>query len=82
MIYTVKIADEAEQDIRLLHRYIADELRNPSSAFRQACNIYDAIETHDEMPKRFPLRRTEPWKSRNVHCMPVNLNSAVGLGCF
>ena len=72
MIYTVKIADEAENDIRLLRRYIADELENPSSAFRHAYAIYDAIETLDEMPGRFPLRRTEPWKSRNIHSMPVN----------
>lgn len=72
MIYTVKISNEAEQDIRLLRRYIANELENPSSAFRQACDIYDAIETLDEMPARYPLRRTEPWKSRNVHCMPVD----------
>ena len=72
MIYTVKITDEAEKDIRLLCRYIADELENPSSAFRQACDLYDAIETLDEMPGRFPLRRTEPWKSRNIHSMPVN----------
>ena len=31
MIYTVKITDEAEKDIRLLCRYIAGELENPSS---------------------------------------------------
>lgn len=55
MIYTVKITDDAEQDIRLLRRYIADELGNPSSAFRQAYDIYDAIETLDEMPARYPL---------------------------
>ena len=47
MIYTVKLSDEAEQDIRLLRRYIANELENPSSAFRQACDIYDAIEMLD-----------------------------------
>lgn len=72
MIYTVEITDEAEHDIRSIYRYIADELLNPSAAFNQASDIYNAIETLDEMPERFPLRRTEPWRSRNVRCMSVN----------
>ena len=71
MSYHVELTPEAEADLRLIYRYIAEEKENPSAAFGLVDSIYSEIASLAEMPSRYPIWRNEPWKSRGVRSMNV-----------
>ena len=69
--YLIVVQPEAEIDIGNIVHYIAVELENPPAAYRIGVAIYDAIESLDIMPERYKIWPSEPWRSRNIHSLPV-----------
>ena len=55
MIFQIRIMKPAQTDIREIHRYISDELHNPSAAARRISLIDKAIQSLKQNPARFPL---------------------------
>ena len=55
MIWKVKYADDAIQDLQNIYDYIAYMLLEPVTAAKQANSIMDAVESLDHMPLRHSL---------------------------
>ena len=72
MIYTIKITDQADNDIRNIYEYIAYELQSPENASGQLDRIEKCIMSLDDMPERYRFYDREPWKSRGLHIVPVD----------
>lgn len=72
MIYTIKITDQADNDIRNIYEYIAYELQSPENAGSQLDRIKKCIMSLDDMPERYRSYDREPWKSRGLHIVPVD----------
>lgn len=72
MIYTIKITDQADNDIRNIYEYIAYELQSPENASGQLDRIERCIMSLDDMPERYRFYDREPWKSRGLHIVPVD----------
>lgn len=70
IVYTFK----ARQDLRDIYEYIAYELLVPSTAQNMTETIMSKIRTLSDMPDRNPLYKEEPWRSKGVRFLPVNLN--------
>lgn len=71
MICTIKITDQADNDIRNIYEYIAYELQSLEMP-GQLDRIEKCIMSLDDMPERYSLYDREPWKSRGVHIVPVD----------
>ena len=54
MSYHVELTPEAETDLRLIYRYIAEKKENPGAAFSLVDSIYEEIASLAEMPSRYP----------------------------
>jgi plasmid stabilization system protein ParE len=72
MKYDVKITVPALLDMRLIYEYIADTLMEPAIAEKQYTRIEKAVYSLETMPERFRRYEKEPWRSRNLHVMPVD----------
>ena len=72
MTYTIKITDQADNDIRNIYEYIAYELQSPEKASGQLDRIEKCIMSLDDMPERYRFYDREPWKSRGLHIVPVD----------
>lgn len=72
MIFTIKITDQADNDIRNIYKYIAYELQSPKNASDQLDRIEKCIMSLDYMPERYRFYDREPWKSRRLHIVPVD----------
>ena len=72
MIYTIKITDQANNDIRNIYEYIAYELQSPKNASGQLDRIEKCIMSLDNMLERYRFYDREPWKSRGLHIVPVD----------
>ncbi len=55
MIYKIRIMKPAQNDMREIYKYIAEELLNPYAAVRRISSIDEAIQSLKEKPARFPL---------------------------
>jgi toxin ParE1/3/4 len=66
------ISQQAEEDLRAIYAYIAFELQSPQNALRQLRRLEEEIRSLDQMPERFQVYKSEPWRSRNLRIMPVN----------
>lgn len=73
MIYTIKITDQADNDIRNIYEYIAYELQSPENASGQLDRIEKCIMSLDDMSERYCFYDRESWKSRGLHIVPVVL---------
>ena len=62
MTYTIKITDQADNDIRNIYEYIAYELQSPEKASGQLDRIEKCIMSLDDMPGRYRFYDREPWK--------------------
>ena len=65
-LYSVRITPQAQQDIREILSYIADELMNPEAAMRHENTFRDAIVELSESPKRYRRIREQPWGLEGV----------------
>lgn len=72
MKYTIFIAKKAEEDLGKIFEYLAYKVMAGENAVRQLNRIQTAIESLDEMPLRNRVYDKEPWKTRNLHIMPVD----------
>lgn len=72
MIYSIKITEQADDDIRRIYEYIAYELQSPENASGQLERIEERIMNLDQMPERYGFYDREPWKSRGLHIVPVD----------
>ena len=72
MIYTIKITDQADNDVRNIYEYIAYELQSPENASGQMDRIEKCIMSLDDMPERYRFYDREPWKSRGLRVLPVD----------
>ena len=72
MIYTIKVTNQADYDIRNIYEYIAYELLVPETAAGQTQRIMKEIRALDEMPMRFRLYEEEPWHSEGLRFFPVD----------
>jgi len=66
MIYRVKLAEGAKQDLRDIYEYVAFTLLEPGIARNLKNRIVDGLKSLREMPCRYPIYDEEPWKSRGL----------------
>lgn len=72
MSFRVIISKQAEEDIRGIYEYIAFDLHSVKNAVGQINRLEKEILSLDQMPNRFALYKSEPWRSRNLRVMPVD----------
>lgn len=70
--YNIFYSPEALEDIRKIYSYIAYELQVPETALNQVNRIRNQIRSLDCMPMRYSLVDWEPWKSMQMHKVPVD----------
>lgn len=70
--YRVQYSAEAVEDIRNIHRYIADELRAPQAARKQVDRIRKMIRSLNDSPFRFTALEWEPWASMGMRRVSVD----------
>ena len=70
--YKVIYSPEALDDIRNIYSYIAFDLKVPDTAQIQVDRIRKEIRSLDFMPVRYAIVDWEPWKSAEMHKVPVD----------
>lgn len=70
--YQVIYSPEALDDIRKIYSYIAFELQVPETALNQVNRIRKEVRSLDFMPMRYSIVDWEPWKSMQMHKVPVD----------
>ena len=69
--YTIRVTDQAQEQLREIAHYIAYELQAPETALRMLETLETAMNTLSLFPSRIALTEEEPWRSRGVRRMPV-----------
>lgn len=69
--YSVKITDQAIEQLQEITYYIAYNLQAPDSAHRILDTLEDAIASLARMPSRIALTNEEPWRCYGIHKMAV-----------
>ena len=64
--YKVIVTPEAQQDIRLIINYIADELKAPQAAINLTDLIKENIKGLSVLHKRFKVIDEQPWADEGV----------------
>ena len=72
MIYEVELSEQADSDLRGIFEYISFELQSPENASGQLDRLEEQILSLDTMPERYRKYEKEPWKSRELHILPVD----------
>ncbi len=72
MMYSVKITNQAGEDLKAIYEYIAFELNSYENAEAQLSRLEENILKLNEMPYRFKAYEKEPWKTRGLRMMPVD----------
>lgn len=70
--YSVIYSPEAKDDLREIYSYIAFELEAPDTAEGQVNRIRKEIRSLDFMPARYAIVDWEPWRSMEMHRVPVD----------
>ena len=76
MIYEVQVSEQADSDLRGIFEYIAFELQSPENASRQLDHLEEQILSLDTMPQRYRQYEKEPWKTRGLRILPVEIGRA------
>ena len=69
--YTVKITQQAQEQIREIISYIRFTLQAPETALKMLDTLQEEIASLDQFPNRVPLTEEEPWHSQGIHKLPV-----------
>ncbi len=69
--YRVLMTEPAANDLQEVVRYIAGELREPTTAQKLVGKIRDAIMSLAEMPSRHPLVADEVLAAKGIRKLPV-----------
>ena len=72
MMFTVKLSEQADKDLRSIYEYIAYDLQSPDNARGQLDRLEAMIFSLDSMPKRYRKYEKEPWHSRGLRIAPVD----------
>lgn len=70
-MYSVKISEKAESDLKEIFEYIAFELLSVQTAFDLLERLEKNILNLNQMPNRHRTYEKEPWRSRGLCVMPV-----------
>lgn len=71
MSYKIKLSEKAADDLKEIFEHIAFSLKEKQTAINMLALLEERIFSLDEMPGRYRLYEAEPWKSKNLHIMPV-----------
>lgn len=71
MMYRIKLTPNAVEQIGSVVGYISNELHSPETALRWSDLLKSEIAKLSEMPARFRLFDTDPWRSLGIHVLPV-----------
>jgi len=69
--YRIELAQKAKHDMRDMHAYIANNLKEPMLADKLLDKIEAEILTLKQMPKKHALERDEQLKQRNLRKLAV-----------
>ena len=69
--YTVKITQQAQEQIREIVSYIRFTLQAPETAMKMLDTLQEEIASLDQFPNRIPLTEEDPWHSQAIHKFPV-----------
>lgn len=69
--YTVKITQQAQEQIREIISYIRFTLQAPETAMKMLDTLQEEIASLDQFPNCIPLTEEEPWHSQGIHKFPV-----------
>lgn len=70
--YSVVYSPKAKDDLKEIYSYIAFTLLVPDTAKGQVDRIRKTIRSLGFMPSRNPVVDWEPWKSMEMHKLPVD----------
>ena len=70
--YNVIYSPQALEDLRDIYSYIAFEILVPDTAKNQVNRIRKEIHSLDFMPTKFSIVDWEPWKSMEMHKLPID----------
>lgn len=70
--YSVVYSPKAKDDLKKIYSYIAFTLLVPETATGQVDRIRKTVRSLDFMPLRNPIVDWEPWKSMEMHKVPVD----------
>ena len=70
--YKLIILPQAQQDMREISLYIAQDLSAPQAAVRLVAEFQKAIRSLEHMPQRVKTIDEEPWGSAGVRKIRVN----------
>lgn len=70
--YSISYSPEAMDDLREIYSYIAFTLLVPETAEKQVNRIRKKVRSLNFMPSRYSLADWEPWKSMEMHKVPVD----------
>lgn len=70
-MYVVNITKYAEEQLREIVHYIANELKAPDSALHMLELLENEINTLSQFPQRIVLVDEEPWHSEGIHKMVI-----------
>ena len=71
-IYSIKITEQAENQLSEIMTYIAEELCAPNAALNLISKLEKAMGDLEVFPERHPLIDEEPWKFQGIRKMIVN----------
>ena len=72
MHYKVMISAQAEEDLRSIFEYIAYDLHSAKNAIGQLRRLEENITSLDQVPERYRLYESEPWRERGLRVLPVD----------
>jgi len=70
-MYSVRLMDSAQADMREIYRYISEDLHNPEAAVRRIKLLEKNIRSLKEMPAQFPLVSEDYLASKGVRIIVV-----------
>lgn len=73
MNYKVELSVQADADLRGIYKYIAFSLLAPENAVGQLGRLEEGILSLEQYPMRHKLYEKEPWKSRGLRVLPVDI---------
>lgn len=71
MKWVIDYSKDSKEDIRSIHRYIANELKSPITAKKLTNKILDAVDSLEDLPLRYPPLNIEPYLSQGFRRINV-----------
>lgn len=69
--YQLIVLPGAQQDMREIVLYIANQLKSPYAALRLKNEFKKAISSLSELPERFQIIKEKPWNNKGVRKLQV-----------